>query len=935
MDAEASVTPKPADPSFQEALEESKQLLSRLQHFYDEAAKRLAEQEAELAGSRARAEELETELKNSQQVGLQQAAERRALSAERERLQQTDAELRAALGSVESELKTTQEGRDQLRKVYEELKSTYATETSAAQRGLKAAFQEMGRLQDELERTRASLKQVQQERVQAEEQLQASGANLRSDLMALSAELETLREARVGLTRDKTKLEAEVARLKQQLETAGQKLERLQAAGNALHTERQRLVDERNVLNSKVKTLETELQTREELSQAENRKIREQLSALIAERDRLVRDRETVAAQQSRVTQDLQQVRAQLATEKDQHVSQVAALKQQLKAAQEELQPLRSAAAALVREKEKLQGELARVSEDLGTLQDAQLEWAIDRESLLKQHNASAGRLSDLQQEFDKTRNSLLSEKEALKRQVVELQNDLVSARGALESTDSQKEDLKRQVVELRDELVNARRALESMESVREENRRQLLEWENLEKDRQQIEKQRAALQARVEALDRDLRLKEDAFAGEQATWKQQLEEAKASHRTATEDNVMLRAQQETLTARLNEQEEEWRTRELRLTAKVKEFEEAHEREKAAIQAELEKASEAAARFRLVYERGHELYSTLNTIIGFSDILLDEQGNRATPEETKEFIEQINESGKRLLKSIAELIDLAKQEVGIIEERPAELLRTTRPLGSSSPIILVADPDPGVKERIQILSRAGYELVFAKNAQEAQKTAVQLHPIAILIDPKLPPKGSSELILDLKRDPRTRDIPVVLTSRVDKEQLGLDAGEVEFLTKPIDRQQLVQMMVKFDILADNKHTRKGPSTVLLVDDDPQNIRLMKAMLKPFNMEMLVAEGGKSGIEQALKKKPDLVILDLMMPDVDGFEVVSTLRQDPVGSQIPILIYTAKTITKEDRERLQGNIQSIVQKGDFSRDRILEVLKQLPPASKAS
>jgi CheY-like chemotaxis protein len=94
------------------------------------------------------------------------------------------------------------------------------------------------------------------------------------------------------------------------------------------------------------------------------------------------------------------------------------------------------------------------------------------------------------------------------------------------------------------------------------------------------------------------------------------------------------------------------------------------------------------------------------------------------------------------------------------------------------------------------------------------------------------------------------------------------------------------------------------------------------------MEVMIADGGKAGLEIAMKKKPDLIILDLMMPDVDGFEVVSKLREDPAAAQIPILIYTAKNITSEDRERLQGNIQTIIQKGDFGKDRFLEMINNL-------
>src|SRR5439155_1351877 len=209
----------------------------------------------------------------------------------------------------------------------------------------------------------------------------------------------------------------------------------------------------------------------------------------------------------------------------------------------------------------------------------------------------------------------------------------------------------------------------------------------------------------------------------------------------------------------------------------------------------------------------------------------------------------------------------AKQEAGI-QERPVQMVP---PVGSGSkpPVILVADNDPAVKERIEpFLSHAGYEVVIAASAQEALRKAVQLQPLAVLIDTQLPPNGGSGLVYDLRRESKTKDIPIVLTSKVNKESLPFDIGQADFLTKPIDRQQLLQMMVKFDLLADGKRGKKTPSSILIVDDDPQNIRLVKAMLKPFNMEVMVADGGKAGLELALKKKPDLIILDLMMPGVD-------------------------------------------------------------------
>jgi len=149
---------------------------------------------------------------------------------------------------------------------------------------------------------------------------------------------------------------------------------------------------------------------------------------------------------------------------------------------------------------------------------------------------------------------------------------------------------------------------------------------------------------------------------------------------------------------------------------------------------------------------------------------------------------------------------------------------------------------------------------------------------------------------------------------------------------------LMQMMVKYELLADRRRASKMPASVLVVDDDSRNTRLVEAMLKPLNINVMVARDGAAGIKLGLSRKPDLIILDLMMPGVDGFEVVSALRKDPVAAQIPILIYTAKTITAADRERLQGSIQSLIRKGEISKEQFLELIyrrgerRKRPPAA---
>lgn len=676
----------------------------------------------------------------------------------------------------------------------------------------------------------------------------------------------------------------------------------------------------------------------------------------------------------------------------------------------------------------RIQTDLKAAQDDLDGLQLAQLQWAVDRETLLKERDAVVAKQAQLEQDWQKARSELTAEKTKLADQSAQLQQQLKALQAEITpvkaARDRAQAERQRAVSDIA-RLEQEAQAIETqykadrklMLGQLDEARKKVADLEKAEVEAQKMRDERSALLTKVKAVEKDWQSREASFAEERVGLKKQVTDAATRIAAMQQDYEKVKALHATLAGETGRKAQEWTAREQRLTseknqlkvdlervqaqlsemmtqtndlqnrraADAKELDQAWQREKASMKAQLEEARKAAgtgasssqgiarleaekramqaqldslraelaasgknkdaapalsqakrdfeAKFRVIYDQSHDLNSPLNAIIGFSEILLDEKANKTTPEERREFVSHINESGKRLVEHIRELIEFAKQEAGI-QERPVQIMPPVG-VGSKPPVILVADNDPAVKERIEpFLSHAGYEVVIAASAQEALRKAVQLQPLAVLIDTQLPPNGGSGLVYDLRRESKTKEIPIVLTSKVNKESLPFDIGQADFLTKPIDRQQLLQMMVKFDLLADGKRGKKTPSSILIVDDDPQNIRLVKAMLKPFNMEVMVADGGKAGLELALKKKPDMIILDLMMPDVDGFEVVSKLRQDPAGSQIPILIYTAKNITSEDRERLQGNIQSIIQKGDFGKDRFLEMINNLQTSQAA-
>jgi len=315
-------------------------------------------------------------------------------------------------------------------------------------------------------------------------------------------------------------------------------------------------------------------------------------------------------------------------------------------------------------------------------------------------------------------------------------------------------------------------------------------------------------------------------------------------------------------------------------------------------------------------EQNHQINSRLNALVGFSSVLLDERAHPLTLEERREYVRYLHESAVKLGEAFRSIT--GSRAANTDSNAPA-VDHERRP-----PDILVADNDAESRQRIEpFLKRAGYEVVYVDNGPRALEKASHLQPLAILIDGQLPPSGAPALVRELRKDPRTRDIPLVLLSSPNGPPLAI--AESEVLIKPIDRQQLVQLMVRYDLMADSKRARKMPASVLVIDDDPQAIGLVKAILKPFNVRVSAVDSARAGIEQALRNKPDLVVLDLVMPGVDGFEVVAALRRDKELSRVPILVHTAKTLSAEDRQRLDGKVESIVEKAEFQPERFLELL----------
>lgn len=504
----------------------------------------------------------------------------------------------------------------------------------------------------------------------------------------------------------------------------------------------------------------------------------------------------------------------------------------------------------------------------------------------------------------------------------------------------------------LQDETAKLRQQLDGVNSalagIRDTVRRLEQERDQVTADRDQHRQAREAAEHEVATGTAELgKLREqlalvsrdrDALQADQIQWgldREQLlgEQGKLKERTSAleADLASERAEYEALQAQHAESVEQsnkvaadWATRRQALAAEIAAQNEEMDQVRKALQAAEERSRRPAPApvpvshlvSGFTAETSHAINSRLNALIGFSSVLLDERSNPLTVEERREYIKYLHASAVKLGQTVH----------GLSGSRPATADVTAPAVEGDRrpPDILVADNDQVSRQRIEpFLKRAGYEVVYVENGPRALEKAGHLQPLAILIDGQIPPSGAPALVRELRKDPRTREIPMVLLSSPNGPPLAI--AECEVLTKPIDRQQLVQLMVRFDLMADSKRARKMPANVLVVDDDPQALSLVKAILKPFNVRVSTVDSGKAGIEQALRNKPDLLIVDLMMPDVDGFEVVAALRRDRDMARMPILVHTAKTLTPEDRQRLEGKVESIVEKAEFQPERFLELL----------
>jgi len=242
---------------------------------------------------------------------------------------------------------------------------------------------------------------------------------------------------------------------------------------------------------------------------------------------------------------------------------------------------------------------------------------------------------------------------------------------------------------------------------------------------------------------------------------------------------------------------------------------------------------------------------------------------------------------------------------------------------SEGGVILVIDDDPTIRNLLKAyLSKLGYQVAVASDGQEGFELAKKLQPHAITLDVMMPGMDGWEVLSKLKADPHLSSVPVIMLTIVEDKEMGYSLGASDYLLKPINRDQLAKVLQKY-------RPQKPSCTVLLVEDNNATREMMARMLKKINWTVIEAINGEDALHcLETSAQPDLVLLDLMMPKMDGFEFVTHFRQKPKWSSIPVVVLTAKDISAEDRVWLNDRVNTVFQKGDYSRDELLADLRQL-------
>jgi len=236
--------------------------------------------------------------------------------------------------------------------------------------------------------------------------------------------------------------------------------------------------------------------------------------------------------------------------------------------------------------------------------------------------------------------------------------------------------------------------------------------------------------------------------------------------------------------------------------------------------------------------------------------------------------------------------------------------------------VLVIDDDATVRDLVKrSLSKEGMQIITAPGGKEGLELARKYRPDVITLDVQMPGMDGWAVLKELKADPELREIAVIMMTNIDEKNLGYSLGAAEYMTKPIDRERLAEVLRKF-----RDHASTKP--VLVVEDDVSVRETIRRALSQDGLKVVEADNGRQALEVMEELVPSLILLDIMMPELDGFGFMEELRNNEAWSEIPVVVLTAKEITTEERDRLQGLSTTVVLKRDQSQEALIRDMREL-------
>lgn len=236
-------------------------------------------------------------------------------------------------------------------------------------------------------------------------------------------------------------------------------------------------------------------------------------------------------------------------------------------------------------------------------------------------------------------------------------------------------------------------------------------------------------------------------------------------------------------------------------------------------------------------------------------------------------------------------------------------------------LVLVIDDDRMARDlMVRFLNKEGFRAVTAWSGEEGIRLAKELRPDVITLDVMMPGMDGWTVLSALKADPDLFSIPVIMVTILDDEAMGYALGASDYVTKPIDRERLSTIL--------DKYRHRHRNSVLLVDDDPQARSILRSMLEVEGWKVAEADNGRTALEKLQDELPGLILLDLAMPDMDGFQFIKELRKHEEWENIPVIVLTARLLSEEDHRALSGSVEKILQKGAYSLDDLLTEISTL-------